>query len=208
MKYPKFLLILLLSSAAFYGCIPTGVPPANTFNVNIQSEREQFIEFDTSIMIDGDSIRFYINNFNFFEIIDYLYISSKSNQFEYLNVKTYFHNTNTYQFDSTTLLTDVNAVNSGVFIDNSYSAHSWVPFIFTNNQYICASILYRTTDASPDLKNGLFKNTDQYIVFRKLKGAQYQYYWLKVRNNEQPGGSNTIQILNGKYQLNSITTGL
>ena len=55
--------------------------------------------------------------------------------------------------------------------------------------------------------NGLFKNTDQYIVFRKLKGAQYQYYWLKVRNNEQPGGSNTIQILNGKYQLNSITTG-
>ena len=88
MKYPKFLLILLLSSAAFYGCIPTGVPPANTFNVNIQSEREQFIEFDTSIMIDGDSIRFYINNFNFFEIIDYLYISSKSNQFEYYNQKS------------------------------------------------------------------------------------------------------------------------
>lgn len=191
------------------GCIPPNgtVTPTNTFNVGLQSSREQFTLQDTTLLIDGDSIHFYINNFNFFDIVDYLIIGTNSNAYEYINIQSYSYETNTHQIDTTTLITDVNALNGGILINNAYNTHTWTPFVFTNNQYICLSILFRSDDKNPSLVNGLIKNKDQYIVFRKLKGSQYQYYWLRVRNNENNGSTNTIQIMNGRYQLNNITTG-
>ena len=43
---------------------------------------------------------------------------------------------------------------------------------------------------------------DKYLVFRKQKGTSYLYFWVKVKYD-----SNGLNILNGKYQMDSIMTG-
>ena len=213
MKTIQSLILTLLVAFGAISCIPTGVNPSTTgtpFAINMQADRESFTQLDTTILIDGDSLKFYVQCFNFFDNTDYLIIGTTSTAYEYLNVKNYYHHINTNELnttDTSMLITDVNAVDGNTLINNSYSAHPWQPFVLNNNQYIGLSILYRTSLTDTMYVNGLFKNKDQYIVFRKLKGTQYQYYWIKVRNNEVAGLTNTIQILNGKYQLNSITTG-
>ena len=207
MKTIQSFLIILFLAVGVTSCIPNSVNLSTPFAINMQADRESFTQLDTTIFIDGDSLKFYVQCFNFLDNTDYFIVGTTSTAYEYLNVKNYYHHTITNAIDTSMLITDVNALDGNTLINDSYTTNPWKPFVLNNSQYICLSILYRTSLTDTMYVNGLFKNRDQYIVFRKLKGTQYQYYWIKVRNNEVLGHTNTIQILNGKYQLNNITTG-
>lgn len=111
---------------------------------------------------------------------------------------------------------DVNTLDSGIVINDDYILNQWIPFTnFDNHYYSSYSKLYQFNfDGYQYLIQGMPRNKTQYIVLRKLKGMQYQYYWIKVRNTDSALSVVTgydckinIQILNGKYQLNNITTG-
>ena len=55
----------------------------------------------------------------------------------------------------------------------------------------------------------LYSPVDYFIVFRKLKATGFQYYWVRCRTEQNPiSGEYKFSLLNGKFQQNSITTGL
>ncbi len=127
-----------------------------------------------------------------------------------LNVKKYYYNTNTNTYDNTSTLADVNTLPGGVTINNSYMAHPWVSLFTSGSNYVGFAILNISTDAGSWYFNGLQRNTDEYVVLRKLIGTQYRYYWIKARVNNITVGSDLLEVkvLNGKYQMNSIVTGI
>lgn len=198
----SFILLSIFSTS----CIPTVVTPTNTFNVNLVAGLSS--NTDTSIIIDGDTLNFRIQSSPFyFTLNNFLFISTNTANFEILNVKKHFHDNTTNQFDTTTALADINTLNYCITINNTYSTHPWSPFIFSSNTYQNYCVLYQTTDGFPNGANGLIANTNEYIVLRKLKNTQYQYYWIKARM-EVVTNVITFKILNGKYKMNSIITGL
>lgn len=52
-------------------------------------------------------------------------------------------------------------------------------------------------------------NQDRFIVFRILKGSEYQYIWVRVKLNNSIliTGISILTVYNGKYQMNNIVTG-
>ncbi|MCC6583935.1 MAG: hypothetical protein IT271_09550 [Chitinophagales bacterium] len=208
--------VLLLSLFAT-SCIPTtpvgGNPtPSNTFNVNLATEVGGTV--DTIIVVDGDSLsfQFFTGLFNE-DFTRNLIISTNHPNFEILNTKEYPYNLNTNQYDNTQTPVDANTINEGILINDAYTANPWLPFIYVVSGFAKPYINAATLDISlsgwglpSGYTYGMKKNTDQYIVLRKLKNSQHQYYWIRVRqdnNGPYPG----FKVLNGKYQMNSITTG-
>lgn len=231
MKTTKIILALttvLLLTVLISGCVPLptggGTPsPTNTFNVNIDNKDVKAYpdnpKFKT-ILIDGDTLLFAI--FHTFtpivfsqeerEHISIGFKSSTGNTYELYNLINYPEYTSSRGLYHT--------LGAGVTVsDIPDSLHEWIPFVA--QQYYATSfdkeILFSQNTGnvmSFDYKpawegaQGAF-NQDRFIVFRKLKGTNYQYYWVRIKiiyKNILVGLPTTF-IYNGKYQMNSITTG-
>jgi len=219
--------VLLLSLLAT-SCIPNtpdGNPtPTNTFEVNINRDAVSIGRTvpDTSkiLVIDGDSITFRLFPYSYYGVSVYLIITTNSPYFELLNVKQDGFNYYTNAYDTTHYYadaSDVNTLDSGIVVNDSYNTHAWLPFVFNAGRYytpLFSKLFQFNADGYQYLIQGMPRNRNQYIILRKLKGTQYQYYWVRVRNDDSTPllvtGDNliiNIKVLNGKYQMNSITTG-
>lgn len=234
MKSTKtFLLVTIISLVSVFtiSCTPEtqNQPlPTNTFDVNL-SVPSNYTYTDTAktIFMDGDSIRFVLLSNPTFIIENLLLISVNVPNYEILKVKTYPFNLLTHAIDSTYFTRDMNSINSGVLINDSYTANTWDTLFYFNpsatvsfgsydlsGKYATSPLvsLHSDVDGIPWYKYEMPENTDQYIVFRKRINSQYQYYWLRTRNetvysSDSMNVTRTIKVLNGKYQMNSITTG-
>ncbi|HNL84270.1 MAG TPA: hypothetical protein PKO18_03460 [Chitinophagales bacterium] len=206
------LFLSLLTSSCVSSTSDTDPIPTTTFDVNLFADAGS--TNDTIIAVDGDSIAFqYISGVVNSDYHYYLVISSNQQNFEILDSKEYPYNLTTNQYDSTQSPIATNTLNEGVLINDAYTAYPWVSFIHINlglKPYLSISTLDIRLSGwglPGGYRYGMKKNIEQYIVLRKLKGSQHQYYWIKIR--QDPNGSSPgFKVLNGKYQLNSITTGL
>lgn len=222
-KIFTFTATIVLLSLFATSCIPTipgGNPtPTNTFDVNINIDAGAQTGVVKTIVIDNDSLTFGLVSYSYYGTVTYFAVKTNSPNFEILNVKQDGFNLYTNAYDTTHYYadpSDVNTLDSETLINNSYNANPWIPFLFSGSYYSTyfSKLFQFNYDGYQYLTQGMPRNKNQYIVLRKLKGTQYQYYWIRVRNDDSAplvitGGDCRIntKILNGKYQLNSITTG-
>lgn len=208
--------IIIFIILVLQACVPTSSTPlaSGTFNVNQTVKTDAYEIKDTTVVIAGDSIEFMLSHINQ-HFIDYvvLGISTSSNSFSQLQVQKHFYDYSTNAYDQTNnvpSLYDVNTINAGVLINSSYSANNWIPFQPYAGKYIGQASLFVSSDASENMFNGVRFNTNEYIVLRKQTGSVFQYYWILVQANETSpaSGIHRVKILNGKFQSNSITTGI
>ncbi|QQR97397.1 MAG: hypothetical protein IPK18_11050 [Sphingobacteriales bacterium] len=208
--------IIIVVSAFFTSCVPTpggsGTTPSGTFNIGISATFDYFYDWwdfpfgiskDTSkiILIDGDSIRFNATSAEYTES-GILTRSYASIQINVLN-----NQANNYQllYIEDSLFRSSSQDGLKTINNNTYTQDKWKVISTVSKHYLFP----------------LPMNFEKYIVFRKLKpNNQYLYFWLKVKgkmykaNRIHPYyGETSINIiethcLNGKYQLNNITTGL
>lgn len=229
--------IIAFAATIFTACVPTpgggGTTPSGTFNVGTITKIEQsdylnindYIpytysgipgrELTKTINFDGDLID--INTFVYF--IDALGMLMKLNYI-------HFDIQNNQVANSYELLNFL--VDSMTLVDsNSHTTIDWVAMDVNPTDSV-GNIFSIPVPDLPAIKDETFTgSTEKHVVFRKLKANnQYLYCWIKVKLNilernifsEQDGFvylglSNfhykyELQVLNGKYQLNSITTGL
>jgi len=226
----KVVLLSLLATS----CIPTvpgGNPtPNNTFNVNIDNKDVKADPDNpkyTTVLVDGDTLLFAI--FHTLTWIDFTQVDREhiSIGFQPSTGHTYeFYNLINYpEFTSTRGL--YHTLGAGVTVgDTPDSTHEWIPF--ESQQFYTTSydneILFSQTNGNPisfdpypywEGAQDAF-NQDRFIVFRRLKGTAYQYYWVRIKMLDK---STVLQYLilglplpttfiyDGKYQMNSITTG-
>lgn len=208
--------IVLLIIALIPACIPNITTPSasSTFNVNLTVSTNSNETKDTTIVVDGDSIEFMLSHINQ-TFINYvvLGISTNSTNFSQLQVQKHFYDYSTNAYDQTNnvpSLYDVNTINAGVLINPSYTANTWIPFQSIGGKYVGKATLFVSSDASQNMFNGIRFNINEYIVLRKQTGSVFQYYWILVQSNETApsSGIHRVKILNGKFQSNSITTGI
>ncbi len=177
------------------GCVPVGgnTPTSGTFNVGILSKAgiSQATNVQNKILVlDGDSILFSTD----------FTVSTGSGFSHNIFIKPLSNNV--YE----------HIAYSGLFLPNTTinstdTTKHWLQFANGNGSYLLSgtSVLYKFdlfTDYLPF-------NADRYIVFRKQKQNGYLYFWLKVRYTDDLNLhlSYTLNVLNGKYQMNSIVTG-
>jgi hypothetical protein len=226
----KVVLLSLLATS----CIPTvpgGNPtPNNTFNVNIDNKDVKADPDNpkyTTVLVDGDTLLFAI--FHTLTWLDFTQVDREhiSIGFQPSTGHTYeFYNLINYpEFTSTRGL--YHTLGAGVTVgDTPDSTHEWIPF--ESQQFYTTSydneILFSQTNGNPisfdprpywEGAQDAF-NQDRFIVFRRLKGTAYQYYWVRIKMLDK---STVLQYLilglplpttfiyDGKYQMNSITTG-
>ena len=229
-----FAITVVLLSLLATSCIPTvpgGNPtPNNTFNVNIDNKDVKADSDNpkyTTVLIDGDTLLFAI--FHTLTWIDFTQVDREhiSIGFQSSTGHTYeFYNLINYpEFTSTIGL--YHTLGAGVTVgDTPDSTHEWIPF--ESQQFYTTSydneILFSQTNGNPisfdprpywEGAQDAF-NQDRFIVFRRLKGTAYQYYWVRIKMLDK---STVLQYLilglplpttfiyDGKYQMNSITTG-
>ena len=225
----EFLLSLFLAS-----CTPDSrvtLQPTNAFDINI-SVLSNYERMDTvkTVVVDGDSISF--NLLNSEDIVSSpmgtsLTLSVNSPNYEILRVKIYPYNYATHMIDSTYALNNLDVIPGGILINNSYTVNTWDTLYYLSpdmaatyglpeysDKYISLPpiVLHSGIDGTPWIKYDMPENTDQYIMLRKRMNTQYQYYWIRTRNETVYSSDSvlltrTIKILDGKCQLNSITTG-
>lgn len=214
------IVVLSLFATSCIPTIPGGNPtPINTFDVNINIDAGVQSAVIKTLVIDNDSLTFGLGSYFDYGPITYFAVKTNSPNFEMLNVKQDGFNLYENAYDTTHYYadpSDVNTLDSGIIINDSYNTNPWIPFLFSGTYYATyySKLFQFNYDGYQYLTQGMPRNKNQYIVLRKLKGTQYQYYWIRVRNDDSAplvitGGDCRIntKILNGKYQLNSITTG-
>ena len=200
-----FAITVVLLSLLTTSCIPTtpgGNPtPGNQFDINISDENTTSTGttpggdiISKKILVDDDSIEFSLKRSSAIMC---------GNCME--TVKIVFKNTTTnYEslvLNNTDSTYNITTVAAGVTIPNGLdSTYHWV--ILNSNVYTRNASTIVLTPKFSDLSN--YGTDDRYLIFRKLKGANYQYYWIKLKYPNYY----FLHVLNGKYQLNSITTGL
>lgn len=208
--------ILFFIAFAIQACVPNSSTPlaSGLFNVNQTVKTDAYEIKDTTVVIAGDSIEFMLSHVNQ-NFIDYvvLGISTRSNNFSQLHVQKHFYDysTNTYdQTNNVPSLYSVNTINAGVLINSGYTANNWIAFQPIGGKYVGQATLFVSSDASENMFNGVRFNTNEYIVLRKQTGTVFQYYWILVQAYETVpfSGIHRVKILNGKFQSNSITTGI
>lgn len=228
-----FAIIVALLSLFIISCTPdtqNRLLPTNTFDVNI-SVLSGYNYSDTlkTIVVDGDSIRFnLVNSENLVGPTGtILTLSVNAPNYEVLRAKTYPYNSFTNIIDSTYPSRNIDVINGEVLIDDFYTANAWDTLYYISpdmantyglpeysDKYISLPpiVLHSGIDGTPWIKYDMPENTDQYIMLRKRMNTQYQYYWIRTRNETVYSSDSvlltrTIKILDGKCQLNSITTG-
>lgn len=149
-------------------------------------------------MVDGDSIEFSLTKYSANLCGD----CTEKLQIKFENATTNYESLVLNTADPINVIT---TVATGVAVPtNIDTTYHWETL--TNNIYsrYASTIVGRTIFS--DLSN--FGTDDRYLIFRKLKGSNYQYYWIKLK---YPSGTSSfngyLTILVGKYQLNSIITG-
>jgi hypothetical protein len=208
-KALTILTAVIFTSIFITGCIPTtptGNPtPSNQFDINISDEhittlnnipgQETVVK---KVLVDGDSIEFSLTMYSFQlcgDCLEKLQIKFENSTSNY---DVLVLNTADSMYTITTVATSVTIPNN---IDTSYHWET-----LSNNIYTRSAATLYGSPFFQDLSN--YGTNDRYLVFRKLKGSNYQYYWIKLK---YPIGANYINgyltILTGKYQLNSIITG-
>lgn len=216
--------ILILVLIIGYGCVPTGgnPVPVTTFNVDINSNVDirspntPLGNGDSNILIiDNDSLIFrivYEYGSGYGTIIFGIsYNSSNGSNFEYLT-----NNLASVQMEDLPYGTNLVRLDSG---------HYWKPAVDFGTGNGFERAMFRAelnTLTHPTLNLPL--DTDRYFVFRKQKASSYQYYWLRARlrydsvlvdsvlqhngNIFDINNGYVVDILNGKFQMDSIITGL
>jgi len=226
MKTTKIILLLatvLLLGLLATSCIPTtptgGNPEptlVNQFNINITDQSlaydEQYIHPSNAairkyLSIDGDSIKFKIIRSNYWVPRQDFTISFKNANLnvQFLTIINPTEPTNTYKILKP-VLANVN-IPFGIASDTTLTWSNQYYLIGNpNNIYYYDSDGFNTGYESSDISNrgyhGITVGDVRYIIFRKLKGSDYQYYWVKLQYN-----ANNFSVLYGNYQLGNITTG-
>jgi hypothetical protein len=197
----------VLLSLLTTSCIPTtpgGNPtPSNQFDINI-TYTLNYGENKKIIVVDGDSIKFRLTyGYGNWVVGKQFSINTKglNSTFEILTNNNFTNNNN----HITTFAANFNVPND---IDTSYSWKTQNPISAEWNEYdnFNFSFYFQAVDGGlnpipiPQF-SGFPSNNDRYIILRKLKGYSYQYYWIKLKN------ANGLTLQNGRYQMDSITTG-
>lgn len=228
-----FAAIVVLLCLFTISCSPdtqNRLSPTNTFDVNM-SVLSGYNYSDTikTIVVDGDSIKFnLVNSENLAGPFGTtLTLSVNAPNYAVLRAKTYPYNYFTNNIDSTYPTGNIDVINGEVLINDFYTTNTWDSLYYLSpdmantyglpeysGKYITLTWLNLHTDidGTPWIRYDMPKNIDQYIVLRKHINTQYQYYWIRTRNeiaysSDSSTYTQTIKILNGKYQMNSITTG-
>ncbi len=200
-----FLTVVVLVLAQ--GCIPTtptgGNPtPTGTFEVNISDDSilQQTI-LDSSqhrivkkIFVDNDSIEFtFVTEFNGYNT------NNEKLYNEFFLIESDYNAIYNYSFlvnisNGSSSSSDLSALVAGVSIPSAINNASY--YWQSSGSWL----------AVPQMGIPVFTSVstteDKYLVFRKQKGTSYLYFWIKVKYD-----SNGLNVLNGKYQMNSIITG-
>ena len=195
------------------GCIPTvpggnPTPASGTFDIGLNDGNATYDHPNYKVVkVDDDSLLFVFfttTGWGTRRHITIGYKSSTGNQYEF------YAGT---QADSNSL----NTLPRGVTVNGIPDAgHVWQPFT--------QQVWYTTRfdkEILLDEENSIdfvwywkdIPNMERYIVFRRLRGAVYEYYWVwtgamftTAFPYNSPMTLGTF-LFNGKYQMNSITTG-
>jgi hypothetical protein len=202
---------LVCLSCIFSGCKTAeireeNIAPTGVFDVNISSacylfESGHYGEANddsATLMIDGDTILIWTYCYPSWGIIHGLIVEPNNWQdFEYL--------TNNISMPTNFYYTE--ALTEGISISNTVSAdQQWKkPYsngpnkiqLFTGNDWPLSVPVF-----------DLPQNADSYIVFRRIKAAGYQYYWIKLRYEYDAVMKKYIlSAIDGKYKMDNIITG-
>ncbi len=212
----------ILLSFLTTSCIPTtpvgGNPTlSNQFDINISDlglaydemyNHPANVSVKKYIAVDGDSIKFKIIRSIYMLPRQDFFITFKNPNagFQFLTEIDSSNPTNTYK--------ELRPIAAGINIPSQISSDTTLVW---TNQYATQTIPYNNTsyyDADgfyfghedSDINNRGHHSINvgdiKYIVFRKPVGNNYQYYWVKLQYN-----LTDFSVLNGRYQMNSITTG-
>ena len=206
----KTIVALAIVLVMAQGCVPAGgtpTPTPNGFNINISTT---FLvnsplnnQQSKTLVIDGDSILFFTSVGNralgaVEHDIEITPLTIASN-YEYL----------TYSYLDATSLHSPIPILAGVTINNTIEPHQlWNNFgnSYQNRMYSIGGSAFLGIYVFLDLP----LDQESYVVFRKLKPAGYQYYWVKVKYstiNLLGSLAYKLDIINCRYQMNSIVTG-
>jgi hypothetical protein len=212
-----FAITVILLSLLIESCNPNSTnlnpDPLNEFEINLIDTNPSLQTFTdiSTVIIDNDTLEFDLKSgiSGTFQANSVLAIRTNSSNFESLTVLQYPQDRFLNTTDSNGVPSISGVVNSGKFIDSTIEF--WVPFLtntVSGRKFYGVFPLYLNSDASPAIYYGAIFGQNQYVVFRKLKGINYQYYWVRIICQYGVFFPEKISVLNGKYQLNSITTGL
>jgi hypothetical protein len=192
------------------GCIPTtpvgGNPtPTNTFGVYFSDEGVTTSINKYKLIVTGDdSIYFTFDFYNYFgttsESLNIYFQSSTGSITEYL---------------TDTTLAAIPTIPSGILVNNNMDNryYNWVstPTISLAAPYSNFNQKFYAFGSAPWAVGPFLKMPvlqDRYFVFRRLKGTNYNYYWIKVNATLGNGPGNfVITFSNGRCQMDSIITG-
>lgn len=225
----KIMLLAVIVLVMVQSCIPNNSQPVNptltgTFNVDINSLGDSIYVIDSLninrygenkiLWIDNDSLLFYVGYEQYpgFSTLGF-FIGSKSisgNTYEYLNYNTLNASEITY-------------LPLGVSVTHLDTSAHWYPFLsitynpINYNQFDRTISSFEGTIVGFPITLRIPFNEDRYFVFRKQKSNHYQYYWVKANisydstkfagNGIRLNGGYSLNILNGKYQMDSIIIG-
>lgn len=192
------------------GCIPTtptgGNPtPTNTFGVYFSDEGITTSLSKYKLVVTGDdSIYFKFDYGNSGWIVT-----------EDLNIYFQSSTASITEYLTDTTLANIPTLPIGITVNNNMDSryYTWnstntiaLPSPYSNFDQNFHTLGTAPWSVGPFLRMPLLQ--DRYFVFRRLKGANYTYYWIKVSANLGNGpGSFVITFSNGKSQTGSIITG-
>ena len=206
--------IVFLLSVFMEGCSSDSinlVPEiTNEFEVNLINTNPSLQSFRdvSSLIVDEDTLEFGLISYSNLNNTSIIKINTNTAGFESLAVLQYPKNRFLNTVDSNGLGGISGVVDSGIFIDSTNLY--WIPFFestTTDKLYSGGGPIYQSSDVSPAIYSGATFGRNQYVVFRKRKGDNYLYYWVRVVSQYGDFFPEEIAVFNGKYQLNSITTG-
>lgn len=204
--------IIAFVATIFTACVPTpgggGTTPSGTFNVGISVDRRNMpanilFEQERTIVLDGDSISFKVSAKRVSSIAVWMeggiWLKINNNADKYQLAKESFNFNKKIDNNSSIEYHNYNDLYNG--FDGNYVFSIYTGLNIPNAPYF--------------LEEG-------YWVIRKDKGnGNYLYCWVKMQYNLYLGiipvttgmggyvaDGVRFKVLNGKYQLNSITTGL
>lgn len=185
-------------------CIPTGggttPTPSNQFVINISDQNITSINnipgqetVAKKVLVDGDSIEFSFTIYS---------VNMCGDCEERLQIKFENSITNYEELVRNTTPDQIATVATGIAIPSDIdTSYHWVSL--NTNIY---SKTTRTILGRPIFGDvSTYGTDDRYLIFRKLMGSNYQYYWVKLKYSN--GIYRYLTISTGKYQLNSIITG-
>ena len=192
------------------GCIPTtpvgGNPtPTNTFGVYFSDEGVTTSLSKYKLVVTGDDSIYFTFNYG----------SSGWLATEELNIYFQSSSGSVTEYLTDTTLANIPTLKNGILVNNNMdnTYYTWVStsMVSLASPYSNFNQNFHTLgtppwSVSPFLRMPVLQ--DRYFVFRRLKGTNYNYYWIKVNATLGNGPGNfVITFSNGRCQMDSIITG-